>query len=97
VALPGSHIADVQPARRNENERPVLAHEVAAVFEHAGFDVSSHYLSGLAYRYVASSRVRLLLPAYNFIDAAVFGLRMMERLRPFVLTAGTKPENTPES
>ena len=38
-----------------ENERPVLAREVAAVFEGAGLQVSSHYLSGLAYRYVASS------------------------------------------
>jgi hypothetical protein len=60
------------------------------VFECAGFAVSSHYLSGLAYRYVASPRARLLLPIYNFIDAAVFGLRVMERLRPFVLTAGVK-------
>src|SRR5713101_4857897 len=56
------------------NERPVLAGEVAAVFERAGFTVSSHYLSGLAYRYVASARARLLLPIYNFIDAAAFGL-----------------------
>jgi hypothetical protein len=72
------------------NERPVLAHRVAAVFERAGFDVSTHYLSGLAYRYVASARARLLLPIYNLIDAAVFGLPVMERFRPFVLTAGAK-------
>jgi len=72
------------------NERPVLAREVAAVFERAGFDVTSHFLSGLAYRYVASPRVRLLLPIYNALDAAIFGLAPMERLRPFVLTAGTK-------
>jgi ubiquinone/menaquinone biosynthesis C-methylase UbiE len=72
------------------NERPVLAGEIAVVFERAGFDVSSHYLAGLSYRYVASWRVRLLLPIYNFIDAAVFGLPLMARLRPFVLTAGTK-------
>jgi len=73
-----------------ENERPVLAHAVAAVFQRAGFTVSSHYLSGLAYRYVASSRARLVLPIYNWIDATVFGLGIMERLRPFVLTAGEK-------
>jgi ubiquinone/menaquinone biosynthesis C-methylase UbiE len=78
------------PLGVTENERPVLAHEVAAVFERAGFDVSSNYLSGLTYRYVASTRMRLLLPIYNYIDAAVFGLRVMERLRPFVLTVGTK-------
>jgi ubiquinone/menaquinone biosynthesis C-methylase UbiE len=78
------------PIGVTENERPVLTHEVAAVFERAGFAVSSHYLSGLAYRYVASPRTRLLLPIYNFIDAVVFGLPVMARLRPFVLTAGAK-------
>jgi hypothetical protein len=79
------------PIGVTENERPVLAREVAAVFTLAGFTVSSHYLAGLAYRYVASSRARLVLPVYNFIDAAVFGLPFMARLRPFVLTAGAKP------
>ncbi len=72
------------------NERPVLASDVAAVFERAGFEVSSHYLGGLAYRYVASARARILLPIYNRIDAAVFSLSLMERFRPFVLTAGVK-------
>jgi len=78
------------PVGVTENERPVLAREVAAVFERAGFNVSSHFLSGLAYRYVASRRARLLLPLYNFIDAAAFGLAIMTRLRPFVLTVGEK-------
>ncbi|OLB71330.1 MAG: hypothetical protein AUI16_23425 [Alphaproteobacteria bacterium 13_2_20CM_2_64_7] len=73
-----------------ENERPVLAREVRAVFARAGFTVSSHYLAGLAYRYVASRRAQLVLPIYNFIDSAIFGLPVMERLRPFVLTAGAK-------
>jgi ubiquinone/menaquinone biosynthesis C-methylase UbiE len=73
------------------NERPVLARRVAAVFEQAGFSVSSHYLSGLAYRYVASPRARRLLPIYNFIEAKLFGLAVLERFRPIVLTAGTKP------
>jgi SAM-dependent methyltransferase len=72
------------------NERPVLAREVRVTFARAGFSVTSHYLSGLAYRYVASSRARLVLPIYNFIDSALFGLPLMERLRPFVLTAGEK-------
>ncbi len=73
-----------------ENERPVLAREVRAIFQRAGFSVSSHYLAGLAYRYVASSRARRLLPIYNWIDATVFGLGFMRPLRPFVLTAGEK-------
>jgi ubiquinone/menaquinone biosynthesis C-methylase UbiE len=78
------------PVGVTENERPVLPRQVAAVFSRAGFEVSSHYVAGLAYRYVASQRARLLLPIYNFIDATVFGLPLMKRLRPFVLTAGTK-------
>jgi SAM-dependent methyltransferase len=72
------------------NERPVLADEVAGVFERAGFDVCTHYLSGLTYRYVASVRARLLLPIYNLIDAAVFGIPLMKPLRQFVLTVGRK-------
>jgi ubiquinone/menaquinone biosynthesis C-methylase UbiE len=79
------------PLGVTENERPVCAREVAAVFERAGFEVTSHYLAGLTYRWVASPRARLLLPLYNFIDAALFGLGVMKRLRPFVLTAGSKP------
>jgi ubiquinone/menaquinone biosynthesis C-methylase UbiE len=74
-----------------ENERPVLAREAAAVFERAGFTVSSHYLGNLAYRYVASARARALLPIYNFLDAALFSPAFMRRLRPFVLTTGEKP------
>jgi ubiquinone/menaquinone biosynthesis C-methylase UbiE len=74
-----------------ENERPVLARDVAAVFERAGFAVSSHYLGSLAYRYVASAGARALLPIYNFLDSALFAPSFMRRLRPFVLTAGTKP------
>jgi ubiquinone/menaquinone biosynthesis C-methylase UbiE len=75
-----------------QNERPVLAREIARVFRSAGFSASSHYLAGLAYRYVASSRARLLLPIYNLIDAKLFGLSFMQPFAPFVLTAGMKPE-----
>jgi len=73
-----------------ENERPVRAHEVAETFARAGFSVSSHYMSGLAYRHVESQRARALLPIYNVIDAALFGLPFMKPWRAFVLTAGAK-------
>jgi ubiquinone/menaquinone biosynthesis C-methylase UbiE len=78
------------PIGVTENERPVLAREIASAFTDAGFAVSSHFMSGLTYRYVASARARALLPIYNFIDVAVFALPFMERWRPFVLTAGAK-------
>src|SRR5215468_6972039 len=39
-----------------ENERPVLAHEIAGVFRNAGFEVGTDYISDLSYRYIASSR-----------------------------------------
>lgn len=74
-----------------ENERPVLAHQIAAVFSNAGFKVGTDYISDLSYRYVASSRLRWLLPAYNALDRALFAPRFMKPLRSFVLTYGEKP------
>lgn len=73
-----------------ENERPVLAHQVRSIFSNEGFQVQTDYIAGLAYRYVASSRTRVLLPIYNFIDNVVFNLAIMKPLRPFVLTSGVK-------
>jgi hypothetical protein len=52
--------------------------------------VNTDYLSDLRYRYVASGRVRWLLPAYNTIDSTLFGLNFMRRFRAFVLTSGEK-------
>jgi|SRR5579871_764771 len=74
-----------------ENERPVLAHQIAAVFRNAGFKVGTDYISDLSYRYVASSRLRWLLPAYNALDRALFAPSFMKPLRSFVLTYGEKP------
>jgi ubiquinone/menaquinone biosynthesis C-methylase UbiE len=73
------------------NERPVLASEVAAAFRAAGFVAETEYLSDLHYRYIASSRVRWLLPIYNAIDGALFAPTFMRRFRSFVLTFGEKP------
>ena len=69
-----------------ENERPILASRVAAVFRNEGFRVQTDYLAGLAYRYVASPATRTLLPIYNFIDATLFGLAIVGRSAPCVLT-----------
>jgi ubiquinone/menaquinone biosynthesis C-methylase UbiE len=74
-----------------ENERPVLAHRIAAVFKDARFQVGNDYISDLNYRYLASSRLRWLLPAYNAIDRVVFAPDLMKPLRSFVLTYGEKP------
>ena len=74
-----------------ENERPVLAHEVAATFKRAGFTVGTEYISNLSYRYVASGKLRWLLPLYNAIDGTVFAPGFMRRFRAFVLTFGEKP------
>ena len=73
-----------------ENERPVLAWKIADIFRDEGFRVQTDYLAGLAYRYVASRRTRMLLPIYNFIDGSVFNLAIMQPFRPFVLTSGEK-------
>ncbi len=74
-----------------ENERPVLAHEVAAAFGGRGFKVGTDYISDLSYRYLASSKMRWLLPAYNALDRVLFAPDFMKPLRSFVLTFGHKP------
>ena len=73
------------------NERPVLAKETAATFQAAGFSVRTEYLSSLRYRYVASARVRWLLPIYNAVDSMLFAPGFMRPFRSFVLTVGVKP------
>ncbi len=78
------------PVGVTANERPVLARQIAAVFGKAGFSVETEYLSGLSYRYVASTRVRWLLPAYNAIDRMLFAPPFMRPFSPFVLTAGER-------
>lgn len=72
------------------NERPLLARDAARVFGDCGFRVQTDFLSGLAYRYVASTKTRALLPVYNLIDATLFNLGLMRPLRAFVLTCGEK-------
>ncbi len=79
------------PVGVTENERPVLAHKVAAVFRACGFTVGTDYISDLSYRYLASSGLRWLLPAYNALDRVVFAPDFMKPLRAFVLTFGQKP------
>jgi ubiquinone/menaquinone biosynthesis C-methylase UbiE len=79
------------PVGVTENERPVLAHQVAAVFRGLGFTVGTDYISDLSYRYLASSKLRWLLPAYNAFDRVLFAPGFMKPLRAFVLTFGQKP------
>jgi ubiquinone/menaquinone biosynthesis C-methylase UbiE len=79
------------PVGVTENERPVLAGEVAKIFCRAGFRVGSDFLSGLKYRYIASGKVRWLLPLYNSIDSILFAPGFMRRFRAFVLSYGEKP------
>lgn len=75
-----------------ENERPVLADEIATTFRAAGFRVGTEFHSGLTYRYTASPTARRLLPIYNLIDRLLFRPAFMRRLRAFVFTFGEKPK-----
>jgi ubiquinone/menaquinone biosynthesis C-methylase UbiE len=79
------------PVGVTPNERPVIAKHIAATFESVGFEVGTDYLSSLHYRYIASSKARWLLPAYNLIDDIVFSPGFMKPLRSFVITYGRKP------
>jgi hypothetical protein len=73
------------------NERPLLARRVAQTFEQAGFRTGTDFISNLQYRYVASGKMRWLLPVYNAIDSALFAPQLMRKFRAFVLTYGEKP------
>jgi len=77
-----------------ENERPVLAQQVAATFRDAGFRVGTEYLSDMKYRYIASGALRWLLPLYNTIDSHLFSPAFMQRFRAFVLSFGEKPQES---
>ncbi len=73
-----------------ENERPVLARELVALFSGLGFDLRVDYLSGLNYRYVASPLLRLALPLYNALDDLLFRPEFMRARRAFVLLTGIR-------
>src|SRR5262249_24122713 len=73
-----------------ENEQPVLAEQMAGAFAAAGLQTHTSYLSGLSYRYVASSLARFGLPVYNFLDSFVFRPGIMRQFSPFVFTFGNK-------
>lgn len=78
------------PVGVTQNERPIVAHHTAQVFEQIGFDVEVSYLYGLSYRYIASPVMRNFLPIYNALDHALFSPAFMRPLSPFVITVGTK-------
>ena len=73
------------------NERPVLAHQIAATFRRSGLTVNTDYIFNLRYRYLASAKVRWLLSTYNAIESTFFRPRFMRPFRSFVLTYGHKP------
>ena len=79
------------PVGVTENERPVLAHEIAATFANAGFRTGTEFVSGPEYRYIASGKLRWLLPIYNAIDGVLFAPAFMRRFRAFVFSYGVKP------
>ena len=71
------------------NERPVVAEQVVKVFSDAGFAVWTDYIS-VHYRYIASSRLRWVLPLYNSIETLLFKPAPLKSYRAFVLTIGVK-------
>tara|TARA_A100001037_G_scaffold174491_1_gene156505 strand:- start:593 stop:1330 length:738 start_codon:yes stop_codon:yes gene_type:complete len=73
-----------------ENERPVLPGPTASIFRDKGFDVGTHYLSDLHYRYIASGRLRWALPIYNFVSEVLFRPSFMAQFGAFVITYGRK-------
>jgi ubiquinone/menaquinone biosynthesis C-methylase UbiE len=79
------------PIGVTENERPVLAGEITRIFQSAGFRSGAEFISGMKYRYIASSTVRWLLPIYNIIDSYLFSSPFLRWFRAFVFSFGEKP------
>jgi ubiquinone/menaquinone biosynthesis C-methylase UbiE len=74
-----------------ENERPVIPTQVRNIFERVGLKANSHFVDGLAFRYVASSTAKGFLPIYNFFDRTFFKAAFLRMFRAFVFTYGMKP------
>lgn len=73
-----------------ENERPILEREARRSAEAAGFEVTFDYLSGLTYTYVESTLMRIVLPLYNRLDAALCRHVWPRTWGTFILTRGRK-------
>jgi ubiquinone/menaquinone biosynthesis C-methylase UbiE len=73
------------------NERPIIPAQVRTIFKKAGLETQTKMVSGLAYRYVASSAARMILPIYNAIDHLCFIPPFMSPFRAFAFTYGSKP------
>ena len=71
------------------NERPILVEDLVRELREAGMDVKTDY-SSVEYTYVASGRVRLLLPLFNVIDRMLFFPKALKRFRPFVISWGVR-------
>jgi len=83
------------PVGVTENERPVIARRLSETFIAAGFATGTEFHSGFKYRYLASEKLRWLLPVYNFLDSVAFAPAFMAPLRSFVFTYGEKPKAAP--
>jgi len=90
--LYGTHIADVQPLGVTENERPCSRTRSPPCSSAQGSTCPRTISPGLP---IATSHRRACgsCCGYNFIDAAVFALRMMERFA-FRAHAGTKRKHS---
>ena len=71
------------------NERPVVARDVVRIFRNCAFEVNVDYMS-VQYTYVASGKLRWLLPAYNVIEKGLFSPSVLKSFRAFLLTWGRK-------
>ena len=79
------------PIGVTENERPIIAKECVRTFVSLGFSVRTEFLSGLAYRDVASRGTRLARRACKFIEALLFCVLFQQGFSAFVFSFGKKP------
>jgi hypothetical protein len=74
------------------NERLLPAEELAQSFASAGFDnIEVKGLSGISFKYVASSAVGRLLRLYNLADLCLEKSGLGKRWGAFLISSGIKP------
>jgi SAM-dependent methyltransferase len=77
------------------NERPLLACELRAAFQSAGFvQVRQHGQSDIPYRAVAPRLINACLGAYNVLDWLLDASGLGRWFGTFVLTAAIKPQES---
>lgn len=76
---------------KTENERLLASEEICSVFKQSGFrNIEVHAVSGVGFKYVEGRIAKLILPAYNLIEALIDKTPLAKRYGSFLVSKGEK-------